>query len=74
MKLPAIILLIICTFQISAQEKPANLLGFNPSLTVEPFYDKGEFDVNIFPLVFMHTLSIRTDLRFTTILNLGIRE
>ena len=74
MKLPAIIFLIICTLQISAQEKPASLLGFNPSITVEPFYDAGELDINIFPLVYLRTLSQRSDIRFTTILNLGIRE
>lgn len=74
MKLPAIIFLIICTFQISAQEKSASLLGFNPSITAEPFYEAGELDINIFPLVYLHTLTPRSDIRFTSILNLGIRE
>jgi len=68
------VILTIVFLDIIAQEKPANLLGFNPSLTVEPFYESGEVDINIFPLVYLRTLNKRTDIRFTSILNLGIRE
>lgn len=51
-----------------------NFIGLNPSLTVEPFYEKGELDVNIFPLVYQRPLTKRFDIRFTTICNLGIRN
>lgn len=48
--------------------------GITPSITVEPFYQKGELDLNIFPIVYQRTISNRFDLRLTTILNLGVRN
>jgi hypothetical protein len=54
--------------------KISNFIGINPSVTVEPFYNKGELDVNIFPLVYQRTLTNRYDFRLTSILNLGIRN
>lgn len=67
--------LIIGKTPIFAQEvKKLNFIGLNPSLTVEPFYEKGEMDINIFPLVYQRTLTKRLDIRFTSILNLGIRS
>ena len=55
-----------------AQNKQ-NFIGINPSVTVEPFYNKGEFDVNILPFVYQRTMTNMADLRFTSVLNLGIR-
>jgi len=55
-------------------EKILNYLGINPSVTVEPFYDKGELDINIFPLVYQRSFSKRFDFRLTSILNLGMRN
>lgn len=49
-------------------------VGVNPSVTIEPFYDKGELDINIFPLVYQSTLTKRLDIRISSILNLGIRN
>lgn len=49
-------------------------IGINPSVTVEPFYDKGELDINIFPLVYQRSLTKRFDIRLNSILNLGIRN
>lgn len=73
--------LLLCSFlflgknPLKAQEyKRLNFFGINPSVTVEPFYDKGELDVNIFPLVYQRTLTRRIDMRLTSILNLGIRN
>lgn len=58
-----------------AQEvKSINFLGINPSVTVEPFYEKGELDVNIFPLVYQTPLTKIFDLRLNSILNLGVRN
>lgn len=68
-------LLIINSFIVfTQQQKTASYLGINPSLTVEPFYEKGELDLNIFPFVYQKTISNRIDLRVSTILNYGIRK
>lgn len=69
------ILLIFNTFIVySQQQKTANYIGLNPSVTVEPFYEKGELDINIFPLVYQKTITDRIDFRVSTILNYGIRN
>lgn len=60
---------------IQAQnENKYNFIGINPSVTVEPFYEKGEFDINIIPIVYQRPLTKRFDLRLTSIANLGIRN
>ncbi|MGA0555242.1 hypothetical protein ACO2Q8_01215 [Larkinella sp. VNQ87] len=69
-----IFLWITATGWVWAQEKSATMLGLNPSVTVEPFYEKGELDVNILPLVFQKTLTHRFDLRLISVVNLGIRK
>jgi hypothetical protein len=67
--------LIICTSPLFAQEdKKLNFIGINPSVTVEPFYEKGELDINIFPVVYQRALTKRIDIRFNSILNHGIRN
>ncbi len=61
--------------EINAQtESVPHFFGINPSVTVESFYEKGEFDVNVFPFVYQRPITDRMDLRFTTILNLGVRN
>lgn len=70
-----IAILSVSTLGISAQTvKTANFIGLNPSVTVEPFYEKGELDLNILPLVFQKTLTGRTDFRISTTLNYGFRN
>lgn len=59
---------------LSAQDKPATMIGLSPSVTVEPFYAKGELDMNILPLVFQRKLRPRVDVRLLSLLNLGIRN
>lgn len=60
---------------VNAQNKlPEHFIGINPSVTVEPFYLNGEFDVNIFPLVFQKSISPKIDFRLSSILNLGVRK
>ncbi|MBN2893613.1 MAG: hypothetical protein JXL97_17205 [Bacteroidales bacterium] len=67
MKIKVIIILVFLSIQSFAQR---NLfLGFEPSVTVEQYYDKGEFDLNIFPAVMRIPVSKRFDFRFTTISN-----
>ena len=68
-------ILVLQNTQLFAQEdKKYNFLGINPSVTVEPFYEKGELDVNIFPVVYQRPLTKRFDIRLNSILNLGIRN
>jgi hypothetical protein len=71
-----ILFLLFCfTFKLYAEEKKmANFIGIKPEVTIEPYYQKGELDVNIFPLVYQHTLNKRLDIRLASILYLGIRE
>src|SRR5688572_12967860 len=65
----------MCTIPLSAQTKQTScFIGLNPGITIEPYYEKGELDLNIFPLVFQNQITNRTDLRLTSILNLGIRQ
>lgn len=69
-----IILLCLLT-EVNAQTaKTPNFLGLNPGVTVEPFYEKGEFDINICPLVYQRPVNRLLDLRLTTVLNLGFRN
>jgi hypothetical protein len=70
-----LLLCLIIEIKAGAQrESPAHFIGINPSITVEPFYSRGELDINIFPLTYQRTLGKRTDIRATAILNLGIRN
>ncbi len=73
---PIVLLLTVLTVNsvFGQNEKRLNYFGINPSVTVEPFYDKGELDISIFPLVYQKTLTKKLDIRFTSILNLGIRN
>jgi hypothetical protein len=65
---------ILMTISINAQDERAFMLGVNPSFTVEKYYNEGELDINIFPLTIQVSLSKRIDLRFITLLNIGIRN
>lgn len=59
---------------LAQEDKKFYFIGVNPSVTVEPFYEKGELDINILPLVYQRPLTKLFDIRFTSILNLGIRN
>lgn len=74
-RLLIVIILIHVQCSLKAQnEGDFNFIGLNPSLTIEPFYEKGEMDINIFPVVYQRPLTKRVDIRFTSICNLGIRN
>lgn len=66
--------LLFCIEVKAQDEKRVHFIGINPSVTVEPFYEKGELDLNIFPVVYQTPFSKRVDLRLTSVLNLGIRK
>lgn len=71
----ATVLMFFSIRDVAAQtEKRPNFIGINPNVTVEPYYQKGELDVGIFPLVYQRPISGNMDLRFTTVVNLGIRN
>lgn len=55
-------------------EKRLNFLGINPSVTVEPYYNSGELDINILPIVYQRSITNRLDLRLTSVMNYGIRN
>jgi hypothetical protein len=59
---------------LGQEEKKYNFIGLNPSVTIEPFYEKGELDLNIFPVVYQRSMTKLMDIRMTSILNLGIRN
>ena len=71
-----LILLTILTFNsaFGQDEKRLNFLGINPSVTVEPYYNSGELDINVLPIVFQRTITNKLDIRATSILNYGIRN
>lgn len=62
------------TSLMAQESRPARFIGLNPSVTVEPYYEKGELDLNIFPLVYQQSISRRTDFRFISIANYGFRK
>lgn len=52
-----------------AQDRRPVFLGFSPQLTKEDFYDKGEFDLNVIPIVFQVPVTHRVDFRLSTLVN-----
>jgi len=44
-------------------------IGLQPGVTVEPFYEEGEFDFNVFPLIIETPVSSRINLRICPIAN-----
>lgn len=56
------------------QQKDDLYLGMGPDFTREKEYEKGEFDVNILPLVIQYNLSNYVGLRASLIVNLHVNE
>jgi hypothetical protein len=63
------VLIIVITNNLYGQEKRPFLIGIQPAITVEPFYEDGEFDVNVFPLVYEARIGQRTNIRIVPIAN-----
>lgn len=55
-----------CTY---GQSDKKIFLGIQPAITVEPFYDEGELDINVFPLILETPISSRVNLRIAPIAN-----
>lgn len=49
-------------------------VGLSPSLTAEPFYESGEFDINILPFVYQRKALDNIDIRIIGLVNYGIRK
>lgn len=60
--------------QLKAQDAKLNFIGINPGLTIEPFYEKGEMDIAIIPIVYQRPFAKRFDIRLASICNLGLRK
>lgn len=56
------------------EERRSNFFGISPGVTVEPYYNSGELDINVLPLVYQRSLTNRLDLRLASTINYGIRE
>ncbi len=59
------ILLLFAFFvnRVSGQTKKPVFIGVQPSVTIEPFYEEGELDVNVFPLILELPIGQRTNFR-----------
>jgi hypothetical protein len=70
-RFPIIIILLFVIFveNVYGQTKKPTLIGIQPSITVEPFYEKGELDINIFPLVLEIPIGQRINFRFLPLAN-----
>ena len=75
MKSILLLLMVLTVTKIFGQdEKRMNFFGITPSVTVEPYYNSGELDINILPVVYQRSFTNRLDVRLTSILNYGIRN
>lgn len=64
-----LILLISLTKFSYSQTERRTFVGLQPAITVEPFYDEGELDVNVFPFVYECRIGHRINIRFAPIVN-----
>lgn len=62
-------LLLISNTLIYAQEKRPIFIGIQPSFTKETFYEEGEFDINIVPLIVQIPLGKLIDIRAVSEVN-----
>jgi hypothetical protein len=68
------LLFFVTNSAVGQNEKRPDFFGINPNVTVEPYYQKGELDLGILPLVYQKPISGNLDLRLTTVVNLGFRN
>ncbi len=54
------------------QSNTSIFIGLQPNVTVEPFYENGEFDIDILPLVFEASMGLRINLKVTPMVNYHI--
>ena len=69
-QLPLLAILVLISWgQSYGQSDTPIFIGIQPGITIEPFYEKGEFDLNILPLVFEASVSQRINIRITPTVN-----
>jgi hypothetical protein len=68
----ALLIFVFGLQQTTGQQKGAIYVGLAPDITVEKEYEKGEFDINIAPLVFQYYLTNSIALRAATTVNLHV--
>jgi len=69
-----IIFICILLSTLFGENKSKIFLGVNPSITAEPYYEDGEFDINILPIVFQYNINEKYNFRVSSLLNYGIRK
>lgn len=67
-----LILSLIIAIQSFGQSNTPIFIGIQPNITIEPFYEKGELDIDILPLVLEASIGLRTNLKITPIVNYHI--
>ena len=67
-----ILLCCISLEAIYAQDKHPVFIGIQPAITVEPFYEEGELDVNVFPLLIETPIGSRVTIKLSPLLNYHI--
>jgi hypothetical protein len=69
-----IVFLQTCSSLYAQSNETSFFVGINPGITAEPYYEDGEYDVNILPLVFQKPIFNKFHIRLNSILNYGLRE
>ena len=69
MKTSLFTLILLLSVSLSAQDKKPFLLGIQPGITKEKFYEENEFDINIIPVYFQIPVSKRNDIRVVSYAN-----
>ena len=59
---------------IFCQNKSTFFIGVNPAVSVESEYFKGDFDINVLPLVLEFPIAKQFDIRAISVLNYGFRN
>lgn len=66
------IFILISALNVFSQTRNPVFVAFQPGITVEPFYEKGEFDINVFPFIIETPISSRVNLKLSPIINYHI--
>ena len=56
------------------KQKSAHFIGMNPGISIKPFYESGEMDMNIIPIVYQTRIYKQMDIRLISIMNFGFRK
>jgi hypothetical protein len=67
-----LLLFAILLASASGQSNNNIFVGLQPAVTVEPFYEDGELDINVLPLIYETQIGSRTTIRFAPIVNYHI--